>query len=280
MASTSSRHSEALVKARIHVQIACHSTLSTGCQQNLRKRFSKSARLLNGPRSDRRVHEPKKTFLRHIKKLRDMATVQKANNMRANRRSRSPPGKKEYLPSVKDLRFSPPAGTGGAVRTWGMSYKNQPFSVTLPGVLSPFNPSSPIEDATRLTLTLRLPSGWDSVFDCFENRLLQEMVEKSSDFFGRAMSEEELAEWYKPITKKVEEYPRNLRVKMNTQGQYRTRYWGADKQSMQPPETHEGLSFNARVVFRGVWIGEDAFGIVCDCTDLQLADGAAAACPF
>ena len=117
-------------------------------------------------------------------------SVQKANNMRANRRSRSPPGKKEYLPAVKDLQFAPPAGSGGAVRTWGISYKGQPFSATLPGVLSPFDPSSPMEDATRLTLTLRLPSGWDSVFDCFEACLLHEMVEKSAEFFGRAVPEE------------------------------------------------------------------------------------------
>ena len=207
-------------------------------------------------------------------------SVQKANNMRANRRSRSPPGKKEFLPSVKDLRFSPPAGDGGPVRTWGISYKNQPFSVTLPGVLSPFDPSSPMEDATRLTLTLRLPSGWDSVFDCFEDCLVHKMVEKGAEFFGRDIPEEELNEWYKPITKKQGDYPRNLRVKVNTQGPYRTRYWSSDKQPMQPPETHAGLSFNARIAFRGVWIGEDAFGIVCDCTDLQVVDSAVTACPF
>ena len=208
-----------------------------------------------------------------------MASTQKAN-MHSNRRSRSPPHKKEYLPAVKDLRFAPPAGAGGAVRTWGISHKGQPFSVTLPGVLSPFDPSSPMEDATRLTLTLRLPSGWDSVFDSFEACMFHEMVQRSAEFFGRAMSEEELKDWYKPITRKVEEYPRNLRVKVNTQGSYRTRYWTSDKQPAQPPETHAGLSFNARVVFRGVWIGEDAFGIVCDCSDLQLVDGAAVACPF
>ena len=208
-----------------------------------------------------------------------MASTQKAN-MHANRRSRSPPGKKEYLPVVKDLHFSPPAGPSGPVRTWGISNKGQPCAVTLSGVLSPFDPSSPMEDATRLTLTLRLPSGWDSVFDCFEACMFHEMVERSVEFFGRAMSEDELKDWYKPITRKVEEYPRHLRVKVNTQGSYRTRYWGSDKQPAQPPEIHAGLSFNARIVFRGVWIGEDAFGVVCDCTDLQVADGAAVACPF
>ena len=209
-----------------------------------------------------------------------MTSTQKANNMRTTRRSRSPPGKKECLPAVKDLRFAPPAGAVGPVCTWGISYKGQHCSVTLPSVLSPFDPSSPMEDATRLTLTLRLPSGWDSVFDCFEACLFHEMMEKSAQFFGRTMSEEELQEWYKPISRKVEDYPRHLRVKVNTQGQYRTRYWSSDKQPIQPPEIHAGLSFNARIVFRGVWIGEDTFGLVCDCTDLRVVDDAATACPF
>ena len=98
--------------------------------------------------------------------------------------------------------------------------------------------------------------------------------------FGRAVAEETLQDWYKPITRKQDDYPRNLRVKINKQGLYRTRYWSADKQPLDVLDTHAGLYFNARVVFRGVWIGEDAFGLVADCTDLQLVEESAPLCPF
>ena len=200
---------------------------------------------------------------------------------RQTERSRSPiRSKNETLPMVKNLLFTPPASAGGPVKTWSLTDQSKPVVAVIGNTLSAFEPSSPMEDSTRLTLTLRLPSGWDSVFDCFEACMFHEVMERSAEFFGRTVPEEELRDWYKPITKKQNDYPRNLRVKVNTQGQYRTRYWAADKQPMQPPATHAGISFNARIIFRGVWIGEDAFGIVCDCTDLQVVDDAAAACPF
>lgn len=215
-----------------------------------------------------------------------MATRQStiADSMASTRkyqRSRSPVAKKEVLPTVKSLEFSPAPSLGsGPVRSWVLSRERKPVVVEIRNVFSPFEPSSPIEEATRLTLTLRLPDGWDSVFDCFESCLFHEMAERSTEFFGRTVPEEELKGWYKPITKKTDEYPRNLRVKVNTQGPYRTRYWGADKQSLERPTAHTGMLFNARVVLRAVWVGEDAFGIVADCTDLQVVDEAEAVCPF
>ena len=197
-------------------------------------------------------------------------------------RSRSPKrGSKTVamLPPVKSLLFAPPPESSGPVKNWALSYQDKPLVLEVSNVYSPFDPSS-LTEATRLTLTLRLPSDWDSAWDCFEAALFHEMVERSAEFFGRVLSEEELVGMYKPITKKVEEYPRNLRVKCNTQGSYRTRYWGADKQPVDTPATHAGEFFNARVVLRGVWVGESAFGLVADCTDLQLIDEAAPVCPF
>ena len=220
-------------------------------------------------------------------KLSEISAPPMASSARKYQRSRSPPkrGSKPSaaLPLIKNLVYSPPNITNGPVKTWTLSIQGKPVEVDLMNVYSPFAPSSLVEESTRLTLTLRLPSEWDSVFDCFEAALCDEMLQSGRvvDLFGRDdVSAEDLEAWYKPITKKVGDYPRTLRVKCNTQGPYRTRYWGADKQALDRPSEHIGKLFNARVVLRGVWVGENAFGLVADCTDLQLVEEFQAVCPF
>ena len=195
-------------------------------------------------------------------------------------RSRSPKARAPLLPPVKELTFLPAPPGNGTVRNVPLAYKQQSLQVVITDCASPFEPSSMIEGASRLSLTLRLPKQWDSSVDCFESCLVHEIAERSQEFFGRSLPEEEVTALYKPISKKTGEYPRNLRVKVNTSGAYRTRYWAANKEEMAAPQSHAGLGFNARVAIRGLWFGEDAWGVVAECTDLQLTEEATVACPF
>ena len=91
--------------------------------------------------------------------------------------------------------------------------------------------------------------------------------------------EQQAQEMYKPVTKKTGEYPRNLRAKVNTTGVHSARYWDANKERADPPTDHTGLAMNARVLLRGLWFGPEAWGLVCDATDLQLLKEEAE-CPF
>ena len=125
-----------------------------------------------------------------------------------------------------------------------------------------------------------LSKEWDAAFDCFEACLLYEVAARSQEIFGRSLSEEELAEMYKPLTRKSGEYPRNLRAKLNTAGVYAARYWASDKTRLDAPETLADIHLNVRVALRAVWIGDDAWGVVADCTDLQLAEQSPEECPF
>ena len=145
---------------------------------------------------------------------------------------------------------------------------------------SPFEPSSFVEESSRKTITLRLNKEWDAALDCFEACILHEATSRSAEFFGRSLGEEEVCEMYKPITKKTGDYPRNLRAKLNTAGPYAARYWAADKTRLDPPGTLAGVALNVRVSLRSLWIGDDAWGVVADCTDLQVMQQCREECPF
>ncbi len=201
---------------------------------------------------------------------------------RMTKRSRSPPqirAPAALIPPVKSWSFLPSRAESG-IKSVPMTYQESPIVLSIQDVLSPFEPSSFVEESTRKTLTLRLNKEWDAAFDCFEACLLYEVATRSDEFFGRALGEEEAQEMYKPISKKTGEYPRNLRVKLNTAGFYAARYWAADRTRLDPPETLAGVSLNVRVVLRALWIGDDAWGVVADCTDLQLAIQPIEECPF
>ncbi len=196
--------------------------------------------------------------------------------------SRSPPQTRApaaRIPPVKNWAFLPSRAESG-IKSVPVTYEQGPIILSLEDVLSPFEPSSYVEESTRKTLTLRLSKEWDAAFDCFEACLLHEVASRREEFFGRPLGEEEVREMCKPITKKTGDYPRNLRVKLNTAGLYAARYWAADKTRLDPPESLAGVTFNVRVSLRAIWIGDDAWGVVADCTDLQLVDQPTEECPF
>ena len=197
-------------------------------------------------------------------------------------RSRSPKGRAPMLPPVKELCFlsAPPSSNG--IKNMPLSYQHQTLAVTINRVYSPFEPSSFVEGGTRLTLTVGLPKEWDASFDCFEACLIHEVAERSDEFFGRPVAEEEVQAMYKPISKKTGDFPRTLRTKLNMAGTYRVRYWSTNKEAMDAPspQSHAGMTYNARVALRGLWFGEHAWGVVAECTDLQLTEEAVSVCPF
>ncbi len=184
------------------------------------------------------------------------------------------------IPPVKSWQFMPSSSSDGWVKNVLIAHKQRPIVLSIQNAFSPFEPSAYVEGATRKTLTLRLSKEWDAAFDCFEACLLYEVAARSQEIFGRSLSEEELAEMYKPLTRKSGEYPRNLRAKLNTAGVYAARYWASDKTRLDAPETLADTPVNARVALRAVWIGDDAWGVVADCLDVQLVGLSSEECPF
>jgi hypothetical protein len=193
-------------------------------------------------------------------------------------RSRSPTNpERSTIPPVAQWVFqknSPEA------KTVSISYLKKPIELTIDAV-APFDLSSfGVEDCIRKTLTLRLPALWGERFECMEACLLDVVHREAPRFFGVAMTYDQVADAYKTVTAKTDEYPRNLRVKVNTRGLQATRYWDAAKNVVAAPEHHAGLMFQARVTLRALWFVNDAWGIVTECTDLKVVEVEAAECPF
>jgi hypothetical protein len=115
-----------------------------------------------------------------------------------------------------------------------------------------------------------------------EEALIKEVAGHSKVLFCTQQPEDDLRAKYKYITKKTEQYPRNLRVKLNTEGYYATRFWDLERQKTAAPVEYVGLMFSAVVRFRAVWIGAESWGLVCDATDLQVLGDhqPCAVCPF
>ena len=192
-------------------------------------------------------------------------------------RSRSPVPRDSKIPAVKAWSFEKTSREG---KTWAISHGGKPIELTLEGLYSPFDLGSFQEASTRKTLTLRLPKEWDNVFDCMESCLVHEAQEQSSRFFGQPQSPEQIADAYKAITKKNGDYPRHLKVKVQTAGISSVRYWDKDRKRISAPVDHTGLLFTAKVVLRSLWFAEDAWGTVAEATDLMLQDEVTTECPF
>ena len=113
-----------------------------------------------------------------------------------------------------------------------------------------------------------------------EDALIKKVASKSQTLFGEKLNEEQVLERYKRIAKKVGEYPRQLRTKLNTEGFHAARYWDSERHCTDPPQDHTGLVFNAVVRLRALWVSSEAWGIVCDATDLQQLSATPTECPF
>ncbi len=194
-----------------------------------------------------------------------------------SKRSSSPAA---LIPPVKSWQFMPSSSAESGVKSVPIAHQQRPIVLSIQNAFSPFEPSAFHEGSSRKTLTLRLSKEWDAAFDCLEACLLHEVATSTYEFFGRPLGEEEVREMYKPITKKKGDYARLLRAKLNTNGPYAARYWAMDKTRLDAPETLADIHLNVRVALRAIWIGDDAWGVVADCTDLQLVGLSSEECPF
>ena len=196
-------------------------------------------------------------------------------------RTRSPTSREILIPWVENWAFGTPQknSENPQIQTIPLSVDGSAIVYTIDEAFSPFELSSRSEGATRKSLTLRLSPIWDSAFDCMEASITHRIQKESAAIFGCVRSEEEVTDSYKAISMKKDNFARNLRVKVNTTGSHKCRYWGIDKQRIDPPN-HEQTTFNAKVHIRALWLGPDGWGLILDATDLQVQDAPVVECPF
>ena len=184
------------------------------------------------------------------------------------------------FPAVESWNFG--AVKGEEVKSFPISSNGVDLMLSIQDCVSPFEPSS-LNGATRKAVTLRLPSEWDDPLGDMENALIQLVCARSRDFFGVDLAEDQIIERYKPITKKLAKYPRNLKVKVATgfsNHMTATRYWSHDRTRIDAPTNHAGIRVNAVVRLCAIWVGKDAWGVVCDASDIQIMEELKVDCPF
>ena len=146
-----------------------------------------------------------------------------------------------------------------------------PIVLTLVGCVSPFELSSWQEDALVKNLDLRLDALTESKLECMQACIAEK--------YGLPKYN---TEGFKPFLHKREEYPANIRVKLQTAtGLTKTRFWSKDKKLTKAPEQFAGATFDAKLLLKGVWYSESCWGVSLQATDLMLTkDPPPIECPF
>ena len=151
----------------------------------------------------------------------------------------------------------------------GLTVAGGPIILTLAGV-TPFEPSSWQEESLVKNLDIRL--------DKVTEEKLGFMQVRIAETFGLPKYKTEA---FKPFLHKKEEYAANLRMKLQTTGLTRTRFWDTDKKLTTVPDQFAGASFEAKVLLKGIWYAESAWGVSMQAMDLmRVAEAPVPECPF
>jgi hypothetical protein len=145
-----------------------------------------------------------------------------------------------------------------------------PIILTLAACVAPFEPSSWQDDALVKNLDLRLHALTESKLECMQACIAEKFSLPKYNTEG-----------FKAFLHKREEYPANIRVKLQTAGLTKTRFWGSDKKLVEPPEQFAGGTFDAKVLLKGIWYAESCWGVSLQATNLMLVTEAPVPeCPF
>jgi hypothetical protein len=80
--------------------------------------------------------------------------------------------------------------------------------------------------------------------------------------------------------KPAEKYSATLAAKISVAGPRQARFYDKAAQPTEPPTSWRGLSVNAIVHVKGVYIQKQSIGLVLDVTDLRYATPPEPVCPF
>jgi len=159
-----------------------------------------------------------------------------------------------------------------------ISVDGHPLILKLDQVHSPFGLSD-YDQGSRRSLVLQLNSDWNVPLDCLTECLIFEAVERCQQFFGVSVDENHVRSMYKNIVRQKEKYPSSMVAKIIMNGYYKTRFWNNSKAHIDSPSDFQGLSFNALVHIKGLYITPDSWGLIANITDCQVLSDIVQ-CPF
>jgi hypothetical protein len=173
-------------------------------------------------------------------------------------RSRSPPPRDKMEKPVSNWKLGEGIEAENGLRFVGLTVEGGPIILSLSGI-APFEPSSWQEEALVKNLDIRLSAATESKLSC-----MQACV---AETFTLPKYKEDA---FKAFLHKREEYPANIRTKLQTTGLTKTRFWDKEKKLTEAPEHFAGASFECRMLLKGIWYAESAWGLSLHATDLML----------
>ena len=191
-------------------------------------------------------------------------------------RSRSPPNtppRKKMDTPVISWKLGEAVEAENGLKFASLTTAGGPIVLTLVGCVTPFEPSSwqDLDDALVKNLDLRLDALTESKLECMQACIAEKYgLPKYS------------TEGFKPFLHKRDDFPANLRVKLQAKGLTKTRFWSKeDKKLTKAPEQFAGATFDAKVLLKGIWYAESCWGCSLAATDLMLmAEAPVPDCPF
>ena len=187
-------------------------------------------------------------------------------------RSRCPttPHKPKMTDPVSSWKLGEIVEAEGGLQFTGLTVQGGPIILTLVGCVAPFEPSSYQAESLVKNLDLRLDKLTEEKLECMQACVAEKFSQPRYK-----------ADAFKPFLHKKEEYPANLRTKLQTTGLTKTRFWDSNKKLTEPPESYAGATFEAKVMLKGIWYAESAWGLSLHATDLMLTkDSPIPECPF
>ena len=151
----------------------------------------------------------------------------------------------------------------------------------LPSLVPAFEPSSfgGEADAVRLTATFRVPDAHLELFEGLEEWVVGYCVAASDRLFGKTMTEDAVRAMFNSPLKRHDRYGGNLRCKLITAGQNKTRFWTTENLPRGPPEVWRQCEMKTVVKIVGLWWVGREFGVMLQLADCQVAETSVAS-PF
>ena len=178
----------------------------------------------------------------------------------------------------------PVANKAGGKTAAILDEKGSPISFTTADSRSPFDASGYNDpDASRVSLCLEANEDlveWCKGLDVEMLKLCRRHARK---LFGKEIYlESELRPYYYSSLKENEKYGTQLfKCKLNKIGKGAVRVWNKGGLSREMPETWQGLTVQARVVLKSLWIQSRNFGLTFEISDAMVtAEADPVTCPF
>jgi len=153
------------------------------------------------------------------------------------------------------------------------------MSIMMYHTRTPFGLNSWDSTSDRQNLDLATDAKAVECLDEIDKKIVDMLLHRCDEIFGKALTREQIVDRMKPSVTQKGDYPSYVRTKCNTAGSRQVRTWDLENQPCGMLSDLRGCTLTASIHAKSLWFMGSAFGVVFECTDLQVEQNVAV-CPF